>query len=189
MPTRSRVFAFIAYPESCEASRLDQLVADLHVQAAISPLHDSDYLEDGTQKKAHWHVMLIFTSQKMPKQVLTMLEPIGINHVEIVNDQRGYARYLCHMDSPEKFLYDVKDVETYCGYDYLSIVNQLTTEQKKAVRDAVLAFVRDFNITEYANLVEYCMSEGAPGWLDYVEGHTIFLNGYIRSKHCAGISE
>ena len=37
-----------------------EMLADELVECLISPLHDKDVLEDGTPKKAHWHVVLAY---------------------------------------------------------------------------------------------------------------------------------
>ena len=47
---RARNWTFIAYPESCEKIDLISTLDDLHIEYAISPLHDSDINADGTKK-------------------------------------------------------------------------------------------------------------------------------------------
>ena len=44
--TRSRLWVFVAYPESLPENWLD-IIADWHVPCCISPLHDKDINADG----------------------------------------------------------------------------------------------------------------------------------------------
>ena len=66
--------------------------------------------EDGNKivkpKKPHYHVMIMYDSVKTIEQAREVLSAIGGVGVEIVNSVRGYARYLCHLDNPEKYQYD-----------------------------------------------------------------------------------
>lgn len=185
---RYRNFAFIVYPddERLPHNWQDELAA-LHVPMAISPLHDSDvYGPDdeghtpGEPKKPHYHVLMTFSGKKSPCQVLTMLEPLNVIHVENVNDVRGYCRYLCHLDDPAKAQYKVSDIVSLCGFD-LGVITALTASQRAIVRDQIIDFITEYNITEYSDMVIYARSCDNPGWADYCEGHTVFLNAFIKS--------
>ena len=54
-----RAIAGILYTDSAPADWQDR-IANLHMMALVSPLHDSDVQADGSPKKPHYHVMLIF---------------------------------------------------------------------------------------------------------------------------------
>ena len=54
-----RAIAGILYTDSAPADWQDR-IADLHMMALVSPLHDSDVQADGSPKKPHYHIMLIF---------------------------------------------------------------------------------------------------------------------------------
>ena len=83
--------------------KLDQL----HVAALISPLHDKDTNPSGEPKKPHYHVLLMFEGVKdYETQVKPIFAEIGGVGREMVNSARGYARYLCHLDNPEKAQYE-----------------------------------------------------------------------------------
>ena len=65
---RSRVWTFVCYPESVREGWRDAL-DDLHIAWAESPLHDKDTNADGSAKKPHWHVLLVFDGKKSYEQV------------------------------------------------------------------------------------------------------------------------
>ena len=65
--TRSRLWVFVAYPESLPENWLD-IIADWHVPCCISPLHDKDINADGEAKKPHYHIVLQFM-RTPPRQI------------------------------------------------------------------------------------------------------------------------
>ena len=92
--------------------RLDQC----HVAALVSPLHDRDTNPSGEPKKPHYHVLLMFESPAdYESKVAPIFAEIGAVGRETVNSARGYARYLCHLDNPEKAQYSPSEVRCMGG--------------------------------------------------------------------------
>ncbi|MDU7039740.1 MAG: Rep family protein, partial [Lactococcus lactis] len=60
--TRTRNWTFFVYPESAP-SNWREILDSYHVPWIESPLHDKDVNSDGEIKKAHWHVLLMFSSK------------------------------------------------------------------------------------------------------------------------------
>ena len=56
IPSRSRIFATVVYPESAPEDWRERLEGE-HVKAMVSPLHCLDTLPTGEVKKAHYHVL------------------------------------------------------------------------------------------------------------------------------------
>lgn len=181
---RLRSYACILYPESLPDD-WESVLEGLHVPLAISPLHDADVMDDGTPKKPHYHVLLVFSGKKSVVQVLDMLSDLKVSHVEPVHDCRAYARYLAHMDSPEKAQYSPSDIKALSGFD-VGILTAPTAAQRAQARNEVLAWIREYAITEYADLVFYCFENENWLWLDYCETHTIFLRGVFDSIRHGG---
>ena len=131
--SRVRNFAFILYPESAPEN-WKTILEDLLVPSFISPLHDKDIIvETGELKKPHYHVFLMFSGKKSYKQVIELLSPLNIKHVDLVNDARAYARYLCHLDffdRADKRLYDPNNVIQLNGADYQDIVHSTDNTYK-----------------------------------------------------------
>lgn len=99
--TRSRNFATVVYPDSAPENWLS-IASELCVPAFISPLHDKDVNPTGEDKKPHWHVMFMFEGKKSIEQVQELFISFGGVGIEKVNSIRSYARYLCHLDNPDK---------------------------------------------------------------------------------------
>ena len=117
---RTRNYATIIYPESAPVDWIAKLEA-LHIPALVSPLHDKDKLPDGTLKKAHYHLLLSFGSVKTKKQAEAVFNIIGGVGTEVVNCLSAYARYLIHMDNPEKAQYSKEDVVALSGANFEAV--------------------------------------------------------------------
>lgn len=119
----ARNWATVLYPESCDPEFRSKL-EDMHVAAFLSPLHDSDVDKYGELEKPHYHLMVMYENQRSSSQfVNSVVEPLKGVGAEKVESRRGYARYLCHLDSPGKFRYNTFDVVSFCGVDYDYVIN------------------------------------------------------------------
>lgn len=176
--SRTRNWATVVYPDSApENWRLT--LSELHVPAFISPLHDSDINPDGEKKKAHYHVLLMFEGPKSVAQVEEVFNAIGGVGHEIVQSVRGYARYLCHMDNPEKAQYSVEQVVSLSGADFFSITT-LPTDRHALLRE-MQRFVRENSITAYSDLVDYA-ADNCPDWYRVLmDSGSWVMREYIRS--------
>ena len=154
---RTRVFACVVYPDSAPADWLGKLT-EQHVPAFVSPLHDMDENPDGSAKKAHWHVMLMFEGVKSQEQVDEMLDEVlgqnRVKHYEKVNSTRGYARYLCHMDNPEKAQYDKSKVRCLSGADYEEVIALPSDDW--AVLEDIFDYLEESGELYYSRFINYC---------------------------------
>lgn len=176
---RTRTYAFIVYPDSAPANWRD-ILNGFHVEALISPLHDKDVNPDGSQKKPHWHVMIMFSSVKSTEQAADIRDAVGGVGWENVASTRGYARYLCHLDNPEKHRYDENDVVEMAGADYHEIVRR-AGDGVRILRE-MMAFIRENNVYYYSDFVDYC-NEEKPDWFEaIVTRYTYPVYTYIKAR-------
>ena len=176
---RARNFATVVYPESAPDEWQSKL-AECFVPSFISPLHDKDVNPTGEPKKPHYHVVLMFEGKKSLEQVRAITEQIGGVGCEVVNSIRGYARYLCHMDNPEKHQYAPEDVRSLCGADYTGTIG-LVTDKYKAIKE-MIAFCRENNIVAYCDLLEYCAEERMDWFRVLCDNGTVVVKEYLKSK-------
>lgn len=173
---RTRNFATVVYPESAPDNWID-ILNEYHVATLISPLHDCDIDPSGNLKKPHYHVLLIFEGPKdFDNQVKPIFDSIGAVGRELVNSVRGYARYLCHLDNPEKHQYDVNDVRQLGGADYLGLI-QLPTDDIQILKDIFL-FIRKNEIYSMAEFLDV-VAVHRPEWFSTVA----LSRGYIVDKY------
>lgn len=184
---RTRNYATVVYPDSAPENWQEKL-AEYYVPSFISPLHNMDVDpfaldEDGNKiekpKKPHYHVMIMFDSVKTIEQAREILSDIGGVGVEIVNSVRGYARYLCHLDNPEKFQYDKGFVKSLYGADYEETIG-LALDRYIAIREMV-CFCRDNSILAYSELFRYAMDHRQDWFRVLCDSGTVVMKEYLKS--------
>lgn len=176
--TRKRNFATVVYPESAPEN-WREILAGLFVPAFVSPLHDKDVNVTGEPKKAHHHVMLMFEGKKSEEQVREMFDAFGGVGLEKVESVRGYARYLCHLDNPEKAQYNPSDVVCIGGADYSYTIG-IIADKYKAVRE-MIAFCKANQIVSYAELLEYASVEQDTWFRVLCDNGTVVMKEYLKS--------
>lgn len=177
--TRYRNFACVVYPDSAPVDWKEILSAHL-IPTFISPLHDKDVNPNGEPKKPHYHVMLMYDGVKSPEQVAEVFSSFGGVGCEIVKSIRGYARYLCHLDNPEKAQYDQGDVVSLAGADYVSTIG-LAIDKYKAIRE-MIDYCEEHNIISYAELLRYCMSDRFDWFRILCDNGTYVVKEYLKSR-------
>lgn len=175
----ARNFATVVYPESAPEN-WKQILQDLKTAVFISPLHDCDCNPDGEVKKAHYHVMLMYEGKKNINTIRDLCATFGGVGCEKVESKRGYARYLCHLDNPEKAQYNPDDVVTYGGENYTVVIGTVL-DKYKAIRE-MIAYCNDNGVISYAELVEYCMRERDDWFRVLADNGTYMVKEYLKSK-------
>lgn len=176
---RTRNFATVVYPESAPEN-WQEILSEQFVPAFISPLHDKDINPTGEAKKPHWHVMLMFDGVKTTEQATEIFNKIGGVGCEVVQSQRGYARYLCHMDNPEKAQYSPEEVRTLCGADYTGSIG-LVTDKYKAIGE-MIDFCEENGIVSYSELLKFCRMERFDWFRVLCDNGTVVMKEYLKSK-------
>lgn len=176
---RTRNFATVIYPESASENWLE-ILQEQFVPAFVSPLHNMDVNPTGEVKKEHYHVILMFEGVKTNEQAKEIFEKIGGVGCEVVQSLRGYARYLCHLDNPEKAQYDTDAVRSLCGADYVSVCS-LVTDKYKAISE-MIDFCVSSDIVSYADLLEYCRENRFDWFRVLCDNGTVVMKEYLKSR-------
>ena len=177
--TRTRNFACVVYPESAPKD-WQEILSKHFVPAFVSPLHDKDINPTGESKKAHYHVMLMFEGKKSVEQVTEIFKSIGGVGCEKINSIRGYARYLCHLDNPEKVQYSPEHVRSFCGADYNCVIG-LATDKYKAIGE-MIDYCEENDITSYSELLLYCRQERFDWFRVLCDNGTVVVKEYLKSR-------
>lgn len=176
---RQRNFCTEVYPESAAEDWQDKL-ASLCIPAFISPLHCDDKNPNGEPKKAHYHIILMFEGKKSLEQVREVISTFGGVGCQGINSIRGYARYLCHLDNPEKAQYKPEDVRSFGGADYIATIG-LPTDKYKAIRE-MKQFIEDNDIYAYCDLFDYACDERPDWFRTLCDNGTVVIKEYLKSK-------
>lgn len=181
MADRHRAFVAVFYPESAP-DNWREIVESWHVPALVI-LHDQDEDEHGDPKKHHLHLLMYFEGKKSLAQIRSMVKELGSEVVQPSYDMRGSARYLLHLDQPEKHQYPFAALESFSGAPAL----ELTAPVGDPSPD-IIAWCREQGITEYSALINYCLDQ-RPDWYRWARSNSIFFAHYLRSVRGGRSSE
>lgn len=179
---KKRNWAMVLYPESAPEDWRDQL-RKTGLQCAVSPLHDKDTNADGEPKKSHYHVILCYSGPTSFSVVERLTKQLGQPIPQPLEQVRGYYRYLTHADNPEKAQYSAAEIETINGFDIRDFVEMTKSEVTRYKRE-LLAFIRDNDLMEYADLLDVLLDGGetTADLFEVASNHTLFLTKYIASR-------
>lgn len=175
---RTRAWAFVMYPESMPDDWAD-IIGNTRSRALLSPLHDKDKNADGTAKKAHYHLEVMTKNKRSYAQAKKLAELLHAPDPEPVSDMNAYARYLCHMDNPEKYQYDASEVKEFGGADYLSMIG--TASDRYRIFHEIIQFCRAQGITSFAVLADYAEQHNEEWFRAMLDSGTYFLKAYMRA--------
>ena len=184
----SRNFCFMMYDDSMN-SNFVSFLSDFGEKTFIV-YHDRDINPDGTQKKPHYHVMVMCKTTRSENSIKKLVNDCGgANGVyKAVKAKRGYARYLCHMDNPEKAPYEPDEVMCLCGADYLSVAmtkSDLKCNKLNALRQ-IIQYCRDNSIIYYCDIVDYCI-DARQDWLSVLSSsYGRVVRNYLQSLDYSG---
>jgi hypothetical protein len=167
------------YPESAPENWIDTL-RDEHIPALISPLHSDDISADGTPKKEHFHVMLMFENAVPASKASSVFQKIGVSAPpELIHTMRGYARYLCHLDDHDKASYNPGEVQEISGANWAELASD-KAEETDRILDEIEEFIDEMNIVSYRYLCRYARHE-RPEWKRTVRSNSIHLKEYLKA--------
>lgn len=176
---RTRNFATVVYQDSAP-EKWQEILCEQFVPAFISPYHDQDTNPTGEKKKPHWHVMIMFDGPKTIDQAKEIFELINGVGCEVVQSQRGYARYLCHLDNPEKAQYPAEHVRALCGADYVTVIG-LVTDKYKAIGE-MIDYCMENGIVSYSRLLQYARMERHDWFRVLCDNGTVVMKEYLKSR-------
>lgn len=177
---RTRNYATIVYPESAPLDWIVKLQEQC-VPAFISPLHDRDVNADFTKKKPHHHVQLCFTGVKSISQAREVIEIIGGVGVEPIKCASAYARYLCHLDNPDKAKYAIEDIICCAGADYYSMIS-MATDKYTAIGE-MIDFCMNNSIVAYSELLLYAKNNRMDWFRVLCDNGTLTMVQFLKSHY------
>lgn len=177
---RFRNFATVVYPDSDNTpDDWISILQDFKTPILVSPFHDQDFNVTGEPKKPHYHVLIMFEGMKSPEQVRELFDQVGGVGLETVNSLRGYARYLCHLDNPDKHQYFPGDVQAMSGVDYLEIIG-LPSDRYEIIGEMIDYCQAEF-IYSYATLLVYARNNRNDWFRILCDSGTIVIKEFLKS--------
>lgn len=176
---KKRYWAFVLYPESAPEN-WKEMLQQTGLSICVSPLHDKDINPTGEPKKAHYHIILCYSGPTTFKCVKSITDSLNQPIPIALEQVRGYFRYLTHKDNPEKYQYNEKDITTINDFD-IDNYNDLSISQIKTIMIDIQKIIRDNDILEYCDLLDFLLDSELFSYLDVAQNHTILFNTYITS--------
>lgn len=181
---RARAWTAIVYPESAAEGWMNTL-RDMLVECLVSPIHDKDVLPGGEAKKAHFHVVLSFKNPTTFEKAREVFEAIGAvvppeNECR-VKDFRQMARYLCHLDQPDKHRYSMEDVVSIGAIDYKRLIMSAADEDE--MLDEIFEAMDTYYLDSFPKVVRFTKNEH-PEWKTLVyHKFTHQISEYAKGLH------
>lgn len=177
---KKRNWTFVLYPESAPKDWREQLKLS-GLMSAISPLHDKDVNPTGEAKKAHYHVLLVYSGPTTYSAVAKFTASLNATVPQPLESVRGMYRYFSHKDNPEKYQYNENDITTLNGFNIADLV-ELTKSEVNEIKAQILRLIRELDFIEYADLVDFLTDNDMCTELDVAYNNTYFFNSYIASR-------
>lgn len=178
---RARNWTFVLYPESAVTNWSD-ILNDLHIQWAASPLHDKDVNPDGEIKKSHWHILLCFEGNKSQEQVDEISHSVHGTICQKVSSVRGMVRYFTHMDNPDKYQYSPSGIACHGGFDPSEYLTLSKSYQLDIVEQMEL-FIRDNDIYYLNELTEHARMYHRVDWYPILVFHNCYyINALLKDR-------
>lgn len=179
---KSKNWIFELYPDSMNPNWKKIVEEELCVPMAVSPLHDKDVNDDGTPKKPHYHVLVMYDGNTTYNNVKkNICDRLNATIPLVCLSTRGSYRYHLHLDNPEKYQYDDRERLLLCGFD-VKQCNALTQTQIIQYLKEIHKFINDNDIVEYEDLCTTLLVEDMTNMYEVAITHTMFLNTLISSK-------
>lgn len=112
----------------------------------------------GQLKKPHRHVFVMLDYSAPLETWLNNFAPLNIHYMEIVKSKRGYLRYLCHLDNPEKARYSTSDVMSLGGVD-ISCIYEKTQRDADNLEIRIINHIRDNQLDSVTKLQNHLLHE------------------------------
>lgn len=163
-PNKSKYFCCILYPDSSTYNfdKVIKSLAEEHLTFAVSPIHDRDVDNVGSLKKAHFHLLLAYSSATTLSNIRGWFKACGmpeseLHTVRLCASGVGYYRYLTHEDNPEKAHYDANDIRVF--NDFEELFKKFSKTGSSKIDDLVHIFqiVDELNTISFHSLIQYLM--------------------------------
>lgn len=170
---RSRTWTLVVYPDSAPENWRD-ILDSTHIAWVESPLHDKDVNPDGTPKKPHWHIILMFGTMKSYSQVKEVADLLYAPIPQKVQSIKGAVRYLVHTDNPEKFQYKREDIKCHGGAE-IDQYFQLSSSSRLQILKEMITFIKDSQLENLMDFLSYCIEEDEDEWFDIASNHNTLI--------------
>lgn len=182
--TRTRLWTCIVYPTEGDPPAPENwrdIIDEEHIEWVESPLHDKDINPDGTIKKPHIHLLLLFESVKTFEQVKEITDKLNGPIPQKCNGAKGLVRYMAHLDNPEKAQYPVSAIIGHGGADVSEFLKPSAAERYQLIGE-MMDYVKENCVVEMVELLTYAQRERFDDWFPLLcDNSAYIMEIYVRS--------
>lgn len=179
--TRTRNWTCVLYEDSMPDNYVDVLDEE-HIEWIESPWHDKDINADGSAKKKHKHLLLLFGGVKSYEQVKELTDKLGAPIPQRVHNAKAMVRYMAHLDNPDKAQYNPEDIKAHGGVDLAELMRPNSSERYTLIKE-MMTFVKDNGITEMQDLLDFALEARFDDWFPLLCDSCAYIIGtYIKSQ-------
>lgn len=180
--TRTRNWSFLVYPESMPDNWIE-IIKEERVPFVVSPLHDCDVLDDnsGELKKAHYHVVITYSSMKSYNQVKELTDSLNAPIPQQCKNLIGSVRYFLHLDNADKYQYSKEDIQAFNGFDLEKCFPITATDRYQALGDMMVFIVKE-DIREFSKLSLYAKFNNQEWFKLLCDNSAFFIGQFIKSR-------
>lgn len=178
---RTRAWTIVLYPESAPQNWRD-ILDEQHIEWAESPLHDKDINGNGEIKKAHWHLLLMFTGVKAFEQVKEITDQLNAPIPVKCHNAKAMVRYMAHMDNPEKAQYNPSEIISHGGLDLSEMLRPSNSERYTIIAE-MIDYIKHYGIIELQDIVDYAKENEPDRWFPLLcDNSLLIVANYIKSQ-------
>lgn len=176
-------FEFEVYPDSAPEDWLTRL-EDLKIQAYVSPFHDKDVKPDGTPKKGHFHIIVVFSGGKNEAFCQGIIDEVGgaNGYGEVCRSLEGSIRYLVHLGCSNKYHYNPDEIICFGGAPLKKYFSDSEVEDVSTVTE-VIKYIKGHKNIIFCDFVDYCL-ESKHSWLRAMRStwFSTLVREYLKSN-------
>lgn len=168
------------YPDSMPDDWRD--VASESGYELLAMFHDQDVTAAGEVKEPHWHIVVRLSHAGSIDDAKAALLPLGIKEKSIQwrDSWSAVARYLCHLDDPNKTQYSPDHVLEFGGADYLTAINR--QKDKYRIIAAMQDWVTENDCQSFAKLLDYARDNDMEWFMALCDNCAVIMREYIKSR-------
>lgn len=187
---RTRNWTFVVYPTEGNPPAPENwrdIIDEEHIQWIESPMHDKDKNADGTPKKPHIHVLVLYEGKKSFEQVKELTDRLNAPIPQKCANAKGLVRYFAHMDNPEKVQYSKSGIIAHGGADIAPYLKATSTSRYEQIAE-MRQWVVDTGCVEFCDLFDYAATQRPEDWLPLLCDNSAYIMGeYIKSRRNRGV--
>ncbi len=193
----SRNFCCLLYEDSMQQN-YDEIIQSYNCNCFVSPWHIGEVKSDGSPKKKHKHVLVMFSGKRSLDYARDFFNSIGgvyddRKNIEggrknpdyfVVGTAKSYALYLCHLDANSrqkgKPQFPTTEVESFGEKLYTDYIADSIDDM--TVAREIIIYIEQNDIRSFRALVVYSMNNN-DDWFRYLcNKNTYFVKEFIKSR-------